>query len=120
MMQGVWMGAAGLLIGLLAATAWFRPRLAAARAAADALSTELAGVAAAQVQLAELRAHLSGLRHDIRGILSPALLVSDRLLSHDEPHVRRAGEVMVRTVDRATARLTETRLDQEPDTSSRP
>ena len=68
---------------------------------------------AAAADLAKLRAQLQGLRHDVRGILSPALLVSDRLLSHPEPHVKRAGEVMVRTVERAVTRLGETKLDQE-------
>jgi hypothetical protein len=111
---------AGLLVGLLAAAAWFRRRLATSQMRAEALSTQLAEAGAGQVQLAELRGHLSGLRHDIRGILSPALLVADRLLTHQDAHVRRAGEVMVRTVDRAAARLAETRLDQDADTSDRP
>ena len=31
------------------------------------------------------------LRHDIRGILSPALLTADRLLNHADPAVKRAG-----------------------------
>jgi len=47
----------------------------------------------------------SQLRHDLRGILSPALLVADGLTSHEDPKVRRAGEVIVRTVERAAARL---------------
>jgi hypothetical protein len=41
----------------------------------------------------------------LRGILSPALLMADRLLAHDDPAVKRAGEVIARTVERATARL---------------
>jgi hypothetical protein len=48
---------------------------------------------------------MSVLRHDLRGILSPALLMADRLLAHDDPAVKRAGEVIARTVERATARL---------------
>ena len=83
------------------------------RQAAVHLRSQLTDAGAAQVKLADLRAHLSGLRHDIRGILSPALLVADKLTGHDEPGIRRAGEVMVRTVDRATTRLAETRLDQD-------
>jgi len=54
-----------------------------------------------------VKSPLSVLRHDMRGILSPALLVSDRLLSHEDPAVQRAGEVITRTVERATARLEE-------------
>ncbi len=48
---------------------------------------------------------LSALRHDLRGILSPALLMSDRLIAHPDPAIQRAGDVILRTVERATARL---------------
>ena len=47
------------------------------------------------------------LRHDIRGALSPVLLVADRLLNHADPAVKRSGEIMVKTVDRAIALLAE-------------
>ena len=60
-------------------------------------------------RLAEMEAHTATLRHDIRGILSPALLTADRLLNHADPGVKRAGELMVRTVERTTARLAETK-----------
>ena len=109
---------AGAAAGTLAAWATLRLRLAAQHAQVSVLRAQLAEAGAAQVQLAELRAQLTTLRHDVRGILSPALLVSDRLLAHDEPHVRRAGEVMVRTVERASARLAEARPDQEPSAGS--
>ena len=49
----------------------------------------------------------SALRHDLRGILSPAMLIADRLQSHEDPAVQRAGEVVNRTVERAAARLAE-------------
>jgi hypothetical protein len=68
--------------------------------------------ARARTHLTELETQVARLRHDLRGILSPALLTADRLLEHPEPSVRRAGEVVVRTVDRATARLAETKLAQ--------
>ena len=100
--------AVGSVAGVLAAVLVLSSRLKAERRLAGTLRSELNQAAAAQVQLAELRANLSGLRHDIRGILSPVLLMADRLLTHQEPGVRRAGEVMVRTVERATARLGET------------
>ena len=49
---------------------------------------------------------LSQLRHDLRGVLSPALLTADRLLaSSDDPAARRAAETMIETVERATALL---------------
>jgi signal transduction histidine kinase len=63
----------------------------------------------AQARLAELEAQMATLRHDLRGILSPALLTADRLLDSRDPVARRAGEVMVRTVERTTARLAETK-----------
>ena len=105
--------AVGLAAGALAAILVMSGRIRDGRRAAVALRGKLDEAAAAQVQVAELRASLSSLRHDIRGILSPVLLMADRLLSHEEPGVRRAGDVMVRTVERATARLSETRLGQE-------
>ena len=102
---------AGLAGGMLMAARWFRPRLARALAEQAGLRADLHAATAAQAELAALRAQVSGLKHDVRGILSPALLVSDRLLSHEDAQVRRAGDVVVRTVERAAARLSEARLD---------
>lgn len=117
-MQDVLSAFAGFLAGALLAGLLLVRQLHGTRATAARLARELAEAGAARATLADLRAHLSGLRHDIRGILSPAMLVSDRLLTHAEPGVRRAGEVMVRVVERAIARLAETRLDDgRPDTS---
>ncbi len=60
-------------------------------------------------RLAALEAATSSLRHDLRGVLSPALLVADRLLAHSDPVGVRAGETVVKAVRRAEARLTETK-----------
>lgn len=60
-------------------------------------------------RLAELEASTSSLRHDLRGILSPSLMMADRLLNHADPKVRRVGEVVVQTVERCNARLGQTR-----------
>ncbi len=60
-------------------------------------------------RLAALEAKTSSLRHDLRGILSPALLTAERLLGYEDPIIRRAGEIMVKTVERASARLAETK-----------
>jgi hypothetical protein len=57
----------------------------------------------------EGRNSIAVLRHDLRGFLSPALLVTDRLLAHEDPAVQRAGEIVARTVQRVTDRLEETR-----------
>jgi hypothetical protein len=58
----------------------------------------------------ELERNVTSLRHDLRGILSPALLTADRLLENENPAMRRMAEVVIRTVDRATNRLAETKL----------
>jgi len=60
-------------------------------------------------RLDELEASTSSLRHDLLGILSPALLVADRLLMHDDPRVVKAAEKVVTMVKRAEARLQETK-----------
>jgi len=62
-----------------------------------------------RARVEQLEATASGLRHDLRGVLSPALMVSDRLISHDDPAIRRAGEAVVRSVDRATELLAATK-----------
>ncbi len=72
------------------------PHLAAAETAA-------AQQAASAVRLESHRR----LRHDIRGALSPALLTADRLLSHADPAVQRAGDIVVRAVERAAALLSD-------------
>ena len=63
----------------------------------------------AQARLAELEAVTSSLRHDLRGILSPSLMMADRLLDHTDPKIRRVGEVVVQTVERCSERLAQTR-----------
>jgi hypothetical protein len=60
-------------------------------------------------RLAALEAATSSLRHDVRGMLSPALLVADRLLAHPDPKIARAGETVVKAVNRAIERLAATR-----------
>ena len=60
-------------------------------------------------RLAALEAIVASLRHDLLGILSPALLVADRLLGHADPAVVRAGQTVVKTVRRAEERLRETK-----------
>ncbi len=65
-------------------------------------------------RLAELEAATASLRHDVRGMLAPALLVTDRLLNHSDPKIVRAGETIVKSVRRAEARLLETRAVDIP------
>jgi len=67
---------------------------------------ELAGKLA---RLAELEAAASVLRHDLRGMLAPALLVVDRLLAHSDPKVAKAGETVLKAIGRVEERLVATR-----------
>src|SRR4051812_2852980 len=60
----------------------------------------------------ETRVHLleessAHLRHDLRGVLSPALMMADRLLRNEDPAIRRAGQAVVRSVERATTLIVE-------------
>ncbi len=64
---------------------------------------------ALQAEIDAYRAATAGLRHDLRGVLSPALMMSDRLLQHQDPSVQRAGQAVVRSIERATALLSTNR-----------
>ena len=68
-----------------------------------------AGDHALERQLAEIRAYTASLRHDLRGVLSPALMMSDRLLKHADPAVQKAGHAVVRSIERATTLLADSR-----------
>jgi hypothetical protein len=57
---------------------------------------------------AMLRREISTLRHDLRGILSPPLLLADRICDHADPTVRRAAEAMINAVEKAEQRLRQT------------
>ncbi len=54
-------------------------------------------------ELQRLQRQLSDVRHELRGALSPAMMVTDRLIRSEDPKVRRAGETVVRSVERAIA-----------------
>ena len=72
---------------------------------ADSLRRQAAATQQLELDLAHRTEQQRKLRHDIRGALSPVLLVADRLLGNADPGVKRSGEIMVRTVERATALL---------------
>ena len=76
--------------------------------------------AAMRAKLDEYRAHTAMLRHDLRGVLSPALMMSDRLLNHADPAVQRAGGAVVRSIERATALLATSRELMQAPTSPAP
>jgi signal transduction histidine kinase len=59
-------------------------------------------------QLAALGSAVSKINHDLRGILSTAVLVSDRLAGLDDPRVRAIAPPLVQAIDRAIALCTQT------------
>ena len=75
------------------------------QAVAGASGPDRSGEEAALARLEVYRGYTAGLRHDIRGVLSPALMMSDRLLNHEDKGVQRAGHAVRRSVERATALL---------------
>jgi hypothetical protein len=93
-------------VGIGALAAWLTLRIRHARNIA-ALQAELERARAAQPEM-------SRIRHDVRGALSPALLVTDRLLSSDDAAVRRSGEIILRAIERANDILNETRPTSPP------
>lgn len=80
----------------------------------EVLSPTLLGsdVSEKLVQLAELEAAMASLRHDLRGNLTTALLVANRLCMHLDPKVVKAGETLVQVMLQAEERLVTTRLHQ--------
>ncbi len=102
-------GAVPQLVRVLApAAAALAAGLALRRREADglrALREMEARAVAAEAANARLVKAAGQMRHDLRGILSPALLTADRLSMSQDPVARRAGETMVATVDRAEERL---------------
>ncbi len=53
-------------------------------------------------RLAALGTAVAKISHDLRGILSPALLTAERLQMNEQPSIKRAGDTLVRAVERAT------------------
>jgi signal transduction histidine kinase len=76
--------------------------IAAASRELAALQQELRGALWRNARLAALGAAMGRASHDLRGILSPALLTAERLQMNEDPKISRAGDVLVRAVDRAT------------------
>lgn len=68
-----------------------------------AMQRELRAALWRNARLAALGATVAKVSHDLRGILSPALLTAERLQSNPDPAVRRAGDSLARIVDRATS-----------------
>jgi signal transduction histidine kinase len=97
----------GAALGALGMAAKYRPQLAAKDAELAVQRNHLEVSAKAEAELAEMRSAASVLRHDLRGILSPALLSADRLSNSEDAAVRKAADIVIRCVERASARLSD-------------
>lgn len=60
---------------------------------------------AAQARVAELERLVSELRHDLRGAVSPAALIADRLRQSGDPTIQRSGNTISVVVERVLAIL---------------
>jgi len=67
-----------------------------------AMQEELRNALWRNARLAALGSAVARISHDLRGILAPALLTAERLQNHQDRAVQRSGEIVLRTVDRAT------------------
>jgi signal transduction histidine kinase len=67
-----------------------------------AMQHELRAALWRNARLAALGTMVAKVSHDLRGILTPALLTAERLQLNPDPRVRRAGDMLVQAVDRAT------------------
>ena len=67
-----------------------------------AMQRELRAALWRNARLAALGAALAKVSHDLRGILAPALLTAERLQGNTDPALRRVGDSIARTVERAT------------------
>lgn len=60
---------------------------------------------ATRSRIEELERLVSELRHDLRGAMSPAVLVADRLRQSGDPAVQRSGQTIGAVVERVLAIL---------------
>ncbi len=68
----------------------------------------LRGALKQRERLAELGSAVTKINHDLRGILSTAVLVSDRLANLPDPQVQRIAPPLVQAIDRAINLCTQT------------
>ncbi len=79
-----------------------RDEMALAQRELAAMQRELRAALWRNARLAALGAALARVSHDLRGILTPALLTAERLQGNTDPALRRIGDSIARTVERAT------------------
>jgi hypothetical protein len=62
----------------------------------------------ADVRVEQLEKLVSTLRHDLRGLITPPLLIADRLKMNSDPAIQRSGIVIATAVERILFRLNAT------------
>jgi hypothetical protein len=62
----------------------------------------------ADARLEQLERLVRTLRHDLRGLITPALLTADRLKMNSDPSIQRSGIVIATVVERIIVRLNAT------------
>lgn len=72
------------------------------------MQNELRAALRQQEHLAALGSAVSKINHDLRGILSTAVLLSDRLSGLDDPEVKRIAPPLIQSIDRAIALCAQT------------
>ncbi len=113
-------GASGAVLALMGAGAPFLVAALGASACAGLVlyglmpASAAPGHDAAQARIDAAEARASSLRHDLRGALSPALILSDRLVASPDPAVRKAGEAVVRSIEQASALIAASKTSEPP------
>lgn len=120
-------GASGAVLALMGVGA---PFLLAALGASACVGLVLYGVmpaavtppehAAVQARIDAIEAGVASLRHDLHGALSPALILSDRLVTSSDPAIRKAGEAVVRSIEQASALIAASKTPEPPGGTARP
>jgi signal transduction histidine kinase len=72
------------------------------------MQEDLRGTLRQQERLAALGSAVGKINHDLRGILSTAVLLSDRLSALDNPEVKRVAAPLIQAIDRAINLCTQT------------
>jgi len=89
---------------------WREDEISAAGRELAAMQRELRAALWRNARLAALGTAVAKVNHDLRGILSPAMLTAERLQGHADPAVKRAGDLLMRAIERA-ADLTKRTLE---------
>ncbi|QNT78778.1 hypothetical protein [Entomobacter blattae] len=48
---------------------------------------------------------LSSIRHDVKGLLTPALLMADKLALSKDPDIQKSAQIIITSIEKVTKRL---------------